>query len=227
MREDPSRARRSGRSRPVGCPQPAHPSERADPGRPAGEGRRRPGRDEQLRLRDLGPDHGARRTCRDDGVALVSGRLLADIARSLPNKPVDITVRRDQDGAGLRHRAVHAADAAGGRLPGAAGDARGHRRDSQRGLRQGRRPGRRRRRTRRAAAGVHRRPDGDRGRHALAAGHRPLPDGAEGTQLEAARQPRRGRRAGAGPRAGRDRQVDDRRRAGDAEPLRRPPPATA
>ena len=27
----------------------------------------------------------------DDGVALVSGRLLADIARSLPNKPVDIT----------------------------------------------------------------------------------------------------------------------------------------
>ena len=27
----------------------------------------------------------------DDGVALVSGKLLADIARSLPNKPVDIT----------------------------------------------------------------------------------------------------------------------------------------
>lgn len=27
----------------------------------------------------------------DEGVALVSGRLLADIARSLPNKPVDIT----------------------------------------------------------------------------------------------------------------------------------------
>ncbi|MFT4295277.1 MAG: DNA polymerase III subunit beta [Micropruina sp.] len=30
-------------------------------------------------------------TVTDDGVALVSGRLLADIARSLPNKPVDIT----------------------------------------------------------------------------------------------------------------------------------------
>lgn len=30
-------------------------------------------------------------TVADDGVALVSGRLLADIARSLPNKPVDIT----------------------------------------------------------------------------------------------------------------------------------------
>ena len=27
----------------------------------------------------------------EEGVALVSGRLLADIARSLPNKPVDIT----------------------------------------------------------------------------------------------------------------------------------------
>ncbi len=30
-------------------------------------------------------------TVTDDGVALVSGRLLADIARSLPNKPVDIS----------------------------------------------------------------------------------------------------------------------------------------
>ena len=32
----------------------------------------------------------------DDGVALVSGRLLADIARSLPNKPVDITADATQ-----------------------------------------------------------------------------------------------------------------------------------
>ncbi len=59
----------------------------------------------------------------DDGVALVSGRLLADIARSLPNKPVDITADETKMETGLRHRAVHPADPPGRRLPGAARDA--------------------------------------------------------------------------------------------------------
>ena len=52
----------------------------------------------------------------DEGQALVSGRLLADISRSLPAKPVDIPPTTTTDGAGLRQRPVHPADVAGGGL---------------------------------------------------------------------------------------------------------------
>ena len=56
-----------------------------------GRGRRRPAA-VHLRLRDLRPGHAARRRSQDEGKALVSGRLLADICRSLPNKPVEMTI---------------------------------------------------------------------------------------------------------------------------------------
>ena len=177
-----------------------------------------PGRHEQLRLRDLGPDHGAGRQS-----PTTASRWSP--AGCWPTSPAPCrtsrwTSRRTRPRwSGLRHGTVHPGDPPVADYPGSPGDARGHWRDPQRGLRQGRRPGRRRRRPRRAAAGVHRRPGGDRGRDPLPAGHRPLPDGAEGTRLESAHQPRRGRSPGAGTRAGGDGQVDDRRRPGDVEPL--------
>ena len=44
-----------------------------------------------LRLRDLGPGHAPGRGA-DEGQALVPGRLLADICRSLPAKPVEMAI---------------------------------------------------------------------------------------------------------------------------------------
>ena len=52
--------------------------------------RRRPGALD-LRLRDLRPGH-PDADVSEEGRALVSGRLLADICRSLPNKPVDMVI---------------------------------------------------------------------------------------------------------------------------------------
>ena len=59
----------------------------------------------------------------DPGVALVNGRLLVDIARSLPAQPVDVEI----DGTRLRVRCgrglLRAADASCGGVPAAAGHA--------------------------------------------------------------------------------------------------------
>ena len=114
----------------------------------------------------------------DEGEALVSGRLLADISRSLPAKPVDITADDTRmelvcGSARFTLQTLPVADYPS--LP-TMPEATGH--GAQRRVRPGRRPGRGRRRPGRTAAGLHRRTGGDRGRHHLAAGHRPLPDGA-------------------------------------------------
>ena len=58
-----------------------------------------------------------------DGAALVSGRLLAEITKALPAKPVDVAAVGVARGAGLRQRPVHPADDAGRGLPDPAGDA--------------------------------------------------------------------------------------------------------
>ena len=102
-------------------------------------------------------------TVSDDGQALVSGRLLADIARSLPAKPVDITADdvRVELVCGSARFTLQTLPVVG--LPVAAADARGERNRAERRLRSGRRPGRGGGRPRRAAAGVHRGPGGDRG----------------------------------------------------------------
>ena len=125
----------------------------------------------------------------------VSGRLLADIARSLPARPVEVVTEGDARSVvtcGIT--ALHAADAAGRRLPDAArhADRVGNRRG--RGLRQRCRPGRGRRRPRRHAAGPHRDPGRDRRREADPGGHRPLPAGGARAHLGArAVGPDRGR----------------------------------
>ena len=100
----------------------------------------------------------------DDGSALVSGRLLADICRSLPNKPVDVRARGPQGPAHLRLRPLQPPDHAGRGLPQAARDAGRHRHRLQQRLRPRGRPGRHRRRSRRHAPGAHRRTHRDRRR---------------------------------------------------------------
>jgi hypothetical protein len=91
-REVPRRARRARRRRRLGCPQPARPSQRPRPRRPAHRGR--PGR--RLVLSTFDYETSARATLNaevaDEGTALVSGRLLADICRSLPAKPVEMVL---------------------------------------------------------------------------------------------------------------------------------------
>ena len=65
----------------------------------------------------------------EPGRVLVSGRLLADIARALPAAPGDGHLRGQPRRGALRPLLVHAADPAGRRLPVAAGHARIHRDD--------------------------------------------------------------------------------------------------
>ena len=79
----------------MGRPQPAHPAERPGARRPAARGR--PGSDGgELRLSGFDYETSARATLpaevADEGRALVSGRLLADICRSLPAHQVEITL---------------------------------------------------------------------------------------------------------------------------------------
>ena len=179
--------------------------------------RRRRGRDLlQLRLRDLGPDQrqgpGHRRGSGAD-LRPAAGRDLPQPAQQAGRSQR----RRHQDGTGLRQRPLHPADPAGRRLPVAAVDAADHRHRAERRIRPGGRPGRGRRRPRRTAARLHRHPGRDRGRPGLPAGHRPLPDGAQGTDLESDLHPDLGHRAGPGQGAQRHRPLDDRRRRGLAE----------
>lgn len=113
----------------------------------------------------------------DEGEALVSGRLLADICRSLPAKPVDLTadgthVELVCGSARFTLQTLPVAD-----YPTLAGVARGDRKRAERPLRPRGGAGRGRRRSGRTAPGVHRRTGGDRGRDRVAAGHGPLSDG--------------------------------------------------
>jgi DNA polymerase-3 subunit beta len=73
----------------MGRAQPAATPECADFGGSSRTRRRRRRHILQFRLRDISSDP-CRGRRRDEGQALVSGRLLADISRSLPGKPVDI-----------------------------------------------------------------------------------------------------------------------------------------
>ena len=150
----------------------------------------------------------------DEGRALVSGRLLADICRSLPAKPVEMTLDGARVTPDLRLGAVQPADDAGRGLPDAARHARGDRHRLQRRLRPRRRPGRHRRRSRRHAARADRRPDRDRGLVDLDAGHRPVPALPARAGPGSPHSPDESLgRAGPGPGARRHRQVADRRAA--------------
>ena len=150
----------------------------------------------------------------DEGTALVSGRLLADICRSLPNKPVEMAVDGAEGHADLWLGPVQPADDAGGGLPDAARRCRQPRGTrAERALRPRGRPGGHRRRPRRHAAGAHRCAPRDRGRDDLAAGHRPLPALAARARLGPGGPRHLRGRPGAGQGAGRHRQVADRRHA--------------
>ena len=118
--EVPGRTRRPRRRGGLGRPQPAGPA----PGPGAGRGaaratsaRRGPLTVSGLRLRGLGPGRGRRRRSATPGRVLVSGRLLADITRALPAKPVDVAVDGTAGVDHLRQRPVQPADHAGRGLP--------------------------------------------------------------------------------------------------------------
>lgn len=74
-------------------------------------------------------------TTEEPGSALVSGRLLAEISRSLPAKPVHISAEGGRAVLTWRKRNVHVADDAGGGVSGAAGDAAARRDRGQRCVR--------------------------------------------------------------------------------------------
>ena len=171
------RTRRARRRRRLGGAQPAGPAERPGARRPADRDRSRAATAWCCRRSTTRPPPGRRCPPRsqDEGKALVSGRLLADICRSLPNKPVEMTI----DGSkvsltcgsarfSLQTMPVEEYPTLPD-MPQATGTV------AQRPVRQRRRPGGHGRRPRRHAAGAHRRPDRDRGLGDLAAGHRPLP----------------------------------------------------
>ena len=211
----------------MGRPQPADPPERADPGRPAGPGRRGRGHLLQLRLRDLGQDPGQGRGQRrgpGPGLRPPAGRHLPQPARparsrSPPTRP-GWSWSAAAPGSPCRPcrwpttRPCRRMPESTGTVPSDV-------------VRPGGGPGRGGRRPGRAAPGVHRGTGGDRGRDHLAAGHRPLPDGAQGAHLEPDQSPGLGHGAGAGQGAERHRPVDDRRRGGHPEPGQRRRAATA
>ena len=166
-------------------------------------------------------------TVTDEGQALISGRLLADISRSLPAKPVDITAddtRMELVCGSARftlqtlpvadYPSLPAMPEATGTVPSAAFAQA----VSQVVVAAGRDellP---------VFTGVRVEIEGDID---LAAGHRPLPDGAQGTDLEPRVHPDLGDRAGAGQGAERHVPLDDRRRGGHPEPGRPAARATA
>ena len=63
----------------------------------------------QLRLRGLRAGRGRRPRSSEEGTVLVSGRLLADICRALPNRPVEISTDGVRVDRGLRLLPVHPA----------------------------------------------------------------------------------------------------------------------
>ena len=161
----------------------------------------------------------------DEGKALVSGRLLADICRSLPDKPVDMAIEGAKvvpaPAARRSSRSRRCRSTSTRRLP-AMPEATGS--VSSDVFAQAVAPGGHRGRPRRHAPGAHRCADRDRGREHLAAGHRPVPALAARARLEPRHHRRRGQRPGAGPGAGRHRQVADVGLRGDRS--RCPAPAS-
>jgi len=87
----------------------------------------------------------------EEGAVLVSGRLLAEIVRSLPAKPVDLATDGNPCHPEVRQRHLHPGPAAGGGIPDAARHAAAHRFGGQRRAGLGHRPGGHRGRTRRHA----------------------------------------------------------------------------
>ncbi len=156
----------------------------------------------------------------DPGTVLVSGRLLADISKSLPDKPVDVATDGLPGVAHLRGEPLHPADHAGRGVSPTAGDAGRLRHGRRRPVHPGRRPGDDRRQPRRDAADPHRCPDGDRGRTGHPDGHRPLPARAAHPQLASELAGRQLHRAGARPHPVRGQQGPRRRRRGQPRPGR-------
>ena len=99
----------------------------------------------------------------DEGKALVSGRLLADICRSLPNKPVEMTIDGSKVSLTCGSARFSLQTMPVEEYPTLPDMPAGHRHRAQRPVRQRRRPGGHRGRPRRHAPGAHRRPDRDRG----------------------------------------------------------------
>ena len=151
----------------------------------------------------------------DEGKALVSGRLLSDICRSLPAKPVEMVLDGSRvsltcGSARFSLQTMPVEDyPALPDMPAATGtvssDVFAHAVPA----------GGHRRRSRRHAAGAHRRPDRDLRLDDLDAGHRPVPAVPPRARL-APEQPRRvAGGPGPGPGPGRHRPLPDRRQRGD------------
>ncbi len=185
--EVPGRARRSRRRRGLDGAHPAGPAAGAGARRTAARGVT----ESVLALSSFDYEVSARAgvdaTVAEPGRALVSGRLLAEITRSLPAQPVDmvdrgLACRLTCGSARFTLPTLPVEDYPTlPQMPGGDRDRR-LRRVRRRG-----RPGRDRRRPRRHAAGADRRPGRDRGRPADPGGDRPLP----------ARRPRAALAAGA------------------------------
>ena len=101
-REVPRRTRRPRRRRRLGRPRPARPAERPGARRPADRGRRPRRRDQACSSRRSTtrprPARPSTPTSATRAPALVSGRLLADICRSLPSKTVEVSVEGNKVG---------------------------------------------------------------------------------------------------------------------------------
>ena len=124
-----------------------------------------------------------------EGRALVSGRLLADICRSLPAKPVEMSLEgaRVQLTCGAARFSLQTMPVEDYPTLPQMPAATGHR--QQRGVRARRRPGRHGRRPRRHAARADRRAARDRRLDDQPAGHRPLPALPPRARLVAAHAP--------------------------------------
>ena len=219
--EVPRRPRRPRRCRRLGGEVVAEPAAGAGARRHPAGGSRLDADRGRVRLRGVHPRARCRSTAWTtlDGDAaeapaervLVSGRLLAEITRALPAKPVDVAVdgpRVTIVGGSARFTlpTMPVED-----YPPLPADARRVRHGRRRDVRRGRRADRGRRRPRRHPADADRHPGRDRGRHAHAGRHRPVPAGGPGAVVAAGHAGPVHRGAGAGPHPGRRRQ-DPRRR---------------
>ena len=129
-------------------------------------------------------------TIGDPGRALVSGRLLADITRALPPKPVDVAVDGSARHDHLRQRPVQPARRCRSRTTRSCPPCRSSPAPSPAEVfARGRRAGRRGRRPGRHAADAHRHPHRDRRLAAHARRHRPLPARRPRVHLGARRTP--------------------------------------
>ena len=149
---------------------------------------------------------------------LVLGRLLADISRNLPNKPIDVSTDGTKVNVACGSSRFALREMPVGRLPDAARLARDERHDRRRRLHPGGRPGLDRRRQGRHPADPHGRAHGDRRRQGHPARDRPLPPRHARADLVAGGHRREPRRAHPGPPALRHRPRARRLRLGRARP---------